>query len=124
MVGQSNEEERMIEINMVEASEYRRDSYGLLWESVGVLKASGAGFHNRHHPLRVQIWRDEKCTGNGATHVLSAECIVIANTPVERPIRLGEVAIGDKVTLRFPDGHEEIRQLARVWGDDPKLVEV
>jgi hypothetical protein len=114
----------MIDVIMIEASEYKRESYGLLWQSAGVFKASGAGFNNRHHPLRVQVWRDGTCTGNGATHVLNAECIVIANTPVERPAQLGEVAIDDRIRLIYPDGRIETGKLARVWGDDPKLVEV
>ncbi len=113
----------MITFTMREATEYWRANYGLLFESVETVEVTGNAAHNPHYPHRVQVWESKRCNRAG-THVLQAESIVIANTPVERSPRLGTVREGDTVRLVYPDGTSAEYTVTAQWLRDPRLTPV
>ena len=101
-------------IILMPASEYRREHYGLMFESVLEYDVRGKGVHNRHHPHKVQMWENRPnrdgvvVTPSGTptdelhTFVLDAQSVVISSTPSALPPALlhgDDLAIGDVVTL-------------------------
>lgn len=97
-------------------------SYGLVLESVETVDVAGRAAHSPHHPHRVHVWRDEQCTGGHGTHILGAEAVVIANTPVDRPPHLGTVREGNVIQLLYPDGRTADYTVTTPWLRDPTLV--
>ncbi|MEV1109961.1 hypothetical protein AB0I95_15090 [Micromonospora sp. NPDC049751] len=93
-------------VNLAEASDYKREAYGITHKGEHVYHVTGAGLHSRSHPHRVVVWdntgrrnfypdRWNECSGkpgpgawldpNGkgtdseVTVILDAESIVITN---------------------------------------------
>ena len=107
----------MMVLNMIPADDYDRENYGVTWQSAGTVDVTGSGVHNRHHAHRVYV------KGNGARVTLDAQVTVIAATPVDRPVHLGTVAIGDVIGLRFGAHVSEYVVTSRPFAD-PILVPV
>lgn len=119
------------QITLRPASEDRRRSYGVLFESETVHTVSGRGVHNPSYPYRVQVWinqpdsdvgfisPDGGATTEALTFLLSTEPIVIATTPTAR--KRGEaLAVGQTVQIeRFGEFKITARDLR-----DPELVRV
>jgi hypothetical protein len=101
---------------------YWTERYGLLLESVGTVDVTGRAAHSPHHPHRVRVWESDECTGGHGTHVLDAEAVVLADTPVERSPHLGVVEAGDVVRLVYPDGRTAEYVVTPAPLRDPRLV--
>jgi hypothetical protein len=120
----------MITIDLIPASDYYTEHYGQLFESVTRHTVTGKNVHNRSFPHRIAVWDntrrpntdptrrvDGRPVGEGRyvdpfgrgtdadrSFLLSAQSIVIAATPTERPERGETLTVGDTVQLRYPDG--------------------
>lgn len=91
----------MITIHMEHTSGRDREIYGKLYQSTETVDVPQ---YTRTHPMVVQIWDDETRTGGRGTHTLQTIPVVIAATPVDRAIHLGDLRYGEHVLLVFPDG--------------------
>lgn len=115
-------------IELQPASEYRRNSYGILFESVKTYTIAGRDVHNSGSQHKIEVWFNRKpgidpngrSTTDQITVLTSAQAVMIAGTPVDRPERGGELRPGDEVELR---GFGTYRVVTR-WLCDPELVRV
>lgn len=142
-------------IDLALASEYRRTTYGVEYESTTLHKMTGKGLHNPSFPHRIDVWDntrrpnprngqpvrfgdygpvdggngrylgpDRRATDDEQTFTVSAQSVMLAARPVERAPYGADLAVGQTVTVRYPDGRTvdmvvTARQLA-----DPVLVPV
>lgn len=122
----------MIIIDLVPASAYDRENYGILFDGAALHTMTGRGVHSRHHPHRIQLWDnsirpnndpefwsefsgkrgpgayvgpDGKGTDAQLSIVLNAQAVVISAYADPDALSYGDaLAIGDVVQLRYPDG--------------------
>lgn len=53
-------------VEMVQASEYHRKEYGIMYESARVFRVNGKGLYNPGHPHRITVWDNTvRPNGNG-----------------------------------------------------------
>src|SRR5688500_3262717 len=104
-------------IRLIEASEYEREHYGLIFKSATLHSVTGKGVHNREFDHCVDVWDntkrdrgdgtmsdpDGKVTTSALSFRLSAHPRVIGGSRDTRA-QGEELAIGDTVILEFPDG--------------------
>lgn len=103
----------MIVFTLKAAGSYERDAYGLTHESAEVCDMTGPGIHNANHAHRVKVFGDRV--------VLQPQVIVIAAAPVEQPVNVGSVRIGDTVTLRLVgSGRAAGRHFDSLWRVEAK----
>jgi hypothetical protein len=112
----------MITLTLRDAGDYWRRTYGQLYESDETVDVAGFAAHSPHHPHRVLVYDGEDRTGGHGTHILDAQCIVIADPPKKVLPSLGTVREGDVVRLVYPDGRVEERVVTAQSLRDPNLV--
>jgi hypothetical protein len=115
----------MLTFHLRECAEYKRQCYGLRYESVETVEVVGRAAYNPGYPHRVKVWDSTQRTGGRGTHTLAAEAVVIAATPVERSPRAGTVQGGDVIALVYPDeGRTEVVEVTPHLFADPTLTPI
>lgn len=131
-----------VKINLKAASQDRRESYGLLFESETLHSMTGPGLHNRSFPHRIQVWISKRskrtddlartdepvyrsCDGAITERGVlafrtSAESVMIASTPVQRDPQGPTLRTGQVIEL---SGFGLFRITAKAL-HDPVLVPV
>lgn len=106
-------------IQLIDADQYQRGSYGIQFTSARKFKVTGKGVHSRHHPHELVVWDNTtrpNPTGAGGAWIdpngratdenvsihLSARAIVIAKGS-SIDYSATELTIGQTVHLLYPD---------------------
>ena len=136
----TDEGNTMTTIDLTAASDYQREHYGVLLESVTQHSVTGKGVHNRSHPHTVDVWANRlefadgraecyldprgRATEAPYSFLLKAQAVVISINKIDRPAQGDTLAIGDIVRLTvhgFSIGWFQIMALPL---HDPHLVPV
>lgn len=126
----------MIQIKLIEATDYQREHYGILYVSETTHRVTGTGVHNQGMRHRVTVWRnkpssdggfigpDGKPTPHMLTTTLDAQASVISRERIAQPSVGETLCPGDIVNLCYPGttGDGFPYQVTSCFLRDPELI--